>query len=77
VYQSAGSFTARLTATGSDGKTSSQETTVVIKSLSGRWSCLACPTPTVNVYTLTQTGTSLSGTYLAYPTNDVLPVTGP
>jgi PKD repeat protein len=76
VYQATGVFTARLTATDGDGNTSTKETTVTIKSLTGRWSCLGCPTPTVNVYTLTQSGSSFSGTYLAYPTNDVLPVGG-
>lgn len=59
VYQTAGLFTIRSTFEDAWHRTASGETTVTIKSFTGRWSVGS----TGNVFVLTQSGAALTGTY--------------
>ena len=63
VYNTSGTFTVRVTSTDSKQATASSQTTVTIKSLTGRWGCFTCSTPTTVYYQLTQTGATVTGTY--------------
>ena len=63
VYNSAGTFTVRLRITDGSGQTASGETTVTVKSVTGRWTLGT----TANFYDITQNGSSLTGTFSAGP----------
>jgi PKD domain-containing protein len=61
VYNTAGTFTVRVTVTDSANKSASNQTTVTVKSMSGRWTLGT----TSGSYDLTQTGTVIAGTFNA------------
>ena len=61
VYDNAGTFTVRLTLTDAWDRTSTAQGAVVIKSLTGRWNVGT----TGSFFTLTQSGTSVTGTFTA------------
>lgn len=61
VYQSAGTFTVRATFKDAWDRTASSQADVVIKSMTGRWTLGS----TGSFFTLTQSGTSITGTFTA------------
>jgi hypothetical protein len=63
VYSTAGVFTVRLTITNHQGTQRSNQTTITVKSLSGRWQLGTTNT----FYDFTQSGASFTGTSTAVP----------
>jgi PKD repeat protein len=63
VYTSPGTFTVRLTITNYENKSTSRDTTITVKNLTGRWAVGATGT----FVDLVQSGTTLTGTFSAAP----------
>jgi PKD repeat protein len=63
VYTSPGVFTVRLTVTNHENESTSRDTTITVKNLTGRWAVGATGT----FVDLVQSGTTLTGTFSAAP----------
>jgi hypothetical protein len=72
IYQSPGTYTVRITITDAWDRSASQQGSVTIKSLTGRWNVGT----TAAYFTLTQQGTALSGSYTATTADSCGSLTG-